>query len=103
MAPRCGACRRLVGKGDSVACIEECGAIYHIGCASERFGYDSLDLNSSAPFRCDLCAAHRSSVTPRTPEDRGGSASHALSSSSPATLDDIMRLLKRSYDVRQQL
>ena len=104
MAPRCGACRRLVGRGRSVACTEKCGAIYHIGCASERFGYNSSDLNSSAPFRCDLCAAHRSSVTRRTPEDdRGGSASHGLLSSSPATLDDVMRQLKRSDDVMQQL
>ena len=84
MAPRCGACRRFVGRGDPVACTEECGAIYHIGCATERFGYDSSDLNNSAPFRCDSCAAHRSSVTPRTPEDdHGGPASHGLSSSSP--------------------
>ena len=43
-------------------------------------------------------------MTPRTPEDdRGGSASHGLSSSSPATLDDVMRQLKRSDDVMQQL
>ena len=92
-----------MGRGDSVACTEECGAIYHIGCASERFGY-SYDLNNSAPFRCDSCAAHRSSVPPQTPEDdRDGPASHGLSSSSPATLDDIMRQLKRSDDVVQQL
>ena len=104
MAPRCGACRRLVGRGDSVTCTEECGAVYHIGCAAERFGYDSSDLNNSAPFRCDSCTAHRSSVTPRTPEDdRVGPASHGLSSSSPVTLDDIMRQLKRSDDVMQQL
>ena len=104
MAPRCGACRRFVGRGDSVACTEECGTIYHIGCASERFDYDSSDLNNSAPFRCDSCAAHRSSVTPRTPEDdRDGPASHGLSSSSAATLDDIMRQLKRSDGDMQQL
>ena len=104
MPLRCGACRGYVGKGDSVVCTEECGAVYHIGCACERFGYDSSDLNTSAPFRCDSCAAHRSSVTPRTPEDdRGGSASHGLSSSLPATLDDVMRQLKRSNGVMQQL
>ena len=79
MASRCGACRRFVGKGDSVTCNEEYGVVYHIGCAAERFGYDSSDLNNSAPFRCDSCTAHPSSVTPRTPEDdRDGPASHGL-------------------------
>ena len=43
-------------------------------------------------------------MSPRTPEDdRGGSASHGLSSSSAATLDNVMRQLKRSDDVMQQL
>ena len=93
-----------MGKGDSVACTKECGAVYHIDCACERLGYDSSDLNSSAPFRCDSCAAHRSSATPRTPEDdHDGSASHGLSSSSSATLDDVMRQLKQSDDFMQQL
>ena len=43
-------------------------------------------------------------MTPRTPEDdRDGPASHGLSSSSAATLDDIMRQLKRSDGDMQQL
>ena len=67
-------------------------------------GYDPSDLNSSTPFSCDLCAAHRSSVTPRTPEDdHGYSAFRGPSSSTIVTLGNVVRQLKHSHDVMQQL
>ena len=92
MAPRCGACCICVGSGDSVAYTEECGAVYHIGCAPERFSNDSSEMNCSALFRCESCAVQRSSMTPRTPEDdHGSSAACGPLSSGTAISDDGIR------------
>ena len=101
MAPTsCSAYRRFVGKDDSVACTEGCGAVYHTACATERLGYVPSDSPDCIPFHCDSCTMHRSSVTPRTPEGvHDCHASQGSSSSSTITLDDVMQQLKQSSDV----
>ena len=96
MAPRCGVCSGSVERIGSVICTDKCGAVYHIGCATDEFGCDPSDFSNSAPFRCDSCSKHRLSVAPRTPE--GGS-----SSSTTVTLDDVMQQLKFTDVVLQQL
>ena len=101
MAPtRCSACRKFVGRDDSVACTEGCGAAYHTAYATERLVYDPSDWHDCLPFHCDSCTMHRSSVTPRTPEGvHECSASQGSSSSSIITLDDVMQQLKQSSGV----
>ena len=101
MAPtRCSACRRFVGKDDSVACTEGCGAVYHTACATERLGYVPSDSPDCIPFYCDSCTMHRSSVTPWTPEGvHDCPALQDSTSSSTITLDDVMQQLKQSSGV----
>ena len=81
-------CVRATAAGD-------CGGSFHVVCAKKSFNYDPLQ--SGVSFRCDVCAMHRSTVTPRTPDtspDR--SFSLGLSSNRRITLEDLMHQLRQS-------
>ena len=97
MAPTC--CRassKFVGKDDSVACTEGCGAVYHTACATEAW---LRSFGFAGPFHRDLCTMHRSSVTPRTLEDVHNCSASRRSSSSTVTLNDVMQQPKQSSGV----
>ena len=91
MAARCTICNRFAGRDDTIACTGDCGKSFHVNCAKKSF---SCDLSQSdVSFRCDICAMHRSNVTPRTP-DR--SFSLGQSSDQRVTLEDLMSQLQQS-------
>ena len=95
MAARCTICNRFAGRDDTIACTGDCGYSFHVNCAKKSF---SCDLSQSdVSFRCDICAMHRSNVTPRTP-DTSPDRSFSLGQSSDrrVTLEDLMSQLQQS-------
>ena len=84
-----------MGRDGTVVCTGDCGRSFHVVCAKKSLNYDPLQ--SEVSFRCDVCAMHRSTVTPRMPDtspDR--SFSLGLSSDRRITLEDLIHQLRQS-------
>ncbi|XP_046749845.1 uncharacterized protein LOC124413360 [Diprion similis] len=107
MAHRCATCARLIRVGEAIKCTGDCGQSFHTACAAERFIYDLTRPDSIREFRCDPCAMHRSSITPRSPPHAYDSLAADQQCTSNITLDDIMRQLQLSTastnDIKNQL
>ena len=84
-----------MGRDGTVVYTGSCGKSFHVICAKKSLNYDLSQGEVSV--RCDVCAMHRSTVTPRTPgtsPDR--SFSLGQSSDRRITLEDLMYQLQQS-------
>ena len=85
-----------MGKSDYVVCTKECGVVYHICCVTDMLSYISSNLNNSAPFRCDSCFMHLSSLEPTRVKKT------SLGESLAATLGETFGEIFRARQVSSQ-
>lgn len=97
MSSYCAICKKVPGRRSCIlVCSGDCGEIFHVSCATDKFGYDPADLTDPSFFRCDPCAMHRSKITPRTPDLSPARTTEMTDSSSSVTLQDVFAKLNQS-------
>ncbi|XP_043280374.1 uncharacterized protein [Venturia canescens] len=87
MSNKCMICKKPVSRSETLKCIGECNALFHILCASKKYQRELDELKSCDHFLCDSCDdfdVHDSSVV---------AVNDSESPPDTITLVDIMRQL----------